>query len=64
MCISSFRIDDSIGGPTVPYFCKIDATEVNVYSMSPAAYVVRLEENSVEHLKATSSTVIPTSIKV
>lgn len=61
MCISSFRADDALGGPTVPYFCKIDSTEVNVYSMSPAAYVVRLEENSIEHSKAASTTVIPTS---
>lgn len=51
LCLSSFRADDTLGGPTVPYFCKIDADEVNVYSMSPAAYVVRLEENSIEHHK-------------
>jgi len=57
MCISSFRSDDAVGGPTVPYFCKVDPTEVNVYSMSPAAYVVRLEENSIEHSKTTSAKV-------
>lgn len=48
ICLSSFRADDTVGGPTVPYFCKIAGDEINVYSMSPAAYVVRLEENSVE----------------
>lgn len=54
ICISSFRADDTLGGPTIPYFCKIDASEINTYSMSPAAYVVRLEENSIEHSKTVS----------
>jgi len=53
MCISSFRKDDTLGGPTVPHFCKVEKDEVNVYSMSPAAYVIRLEENSIEHHKKT-----------
>ena len=61
ICISSFRSDDAVGGPTIPYFCKIDAAEINTYSMSPAAYVVRLEENSVEHSKTAS---IPLPSKV
>lgn len=48
MCISSFRDDKTLGGPTIPYFCKVDPTAINVYSMNPAMYVVRLEENSAE----------------
>ena len=46
ICLSTFRADDIVGGPTIPYFCKIDRDELNVYSMCPAAYVIRLEENS------------------
>lgn len=45
ICISSFR-DDSAPTPSVPHFCRLTADEVNVYSLSPAVYVVRLEENS------------------
>lgn len=57
VCLSTFRADDIVGGPTIPYFCKIDRDELNVYSMSPAAYVIRLEENSrlVESKPATST---------
>lgn len=51
LCISSFRNDEVLGGPTVPHFCRIDPTEINVYSMNPAMYVVRLEENSTESKK-------------
>jgi hypothetical protein len=50
ICISSFR-DDSSSIPSIPHFCKLTANEVNVYSLSPAIYVVRLEENSIEHKK-------------
>ena len=46
ICISSFRNDGVVGGPTVPYFCKIDKRDVNVYSMCPAKYVIRLEEST------------------
>ena len=46
ICISSFRKDDTLGGPTIPYFCKIDKNDVNVYSMCPAKYIIRLEERS------------------
>ena len=49
MCISSFRNDYAIGGPTIPYFCKITRDDIHVYSLSPAMYVVRLEENVVDH---------------
>ena len=48
ICISSFR-DDTLATPAIPHFCKLTADEVNVYSLSPAIYVVRLEENSVAH---------------
>lgn len=51
VCISSFR-DDSSPTPAVPYFCKVTADDLNVYSLSPAIYVVRLEENSTEARKA------------
>lgn len=51
ICVSSFR-DDSSMVPAVPHFCKLTADEVNVYSLSPAIYVVRLEENSVAHAAA------------
>lgn len=51
LCISSFRKDDIVGGPTIPHFCKITPTEINVYSINPAMYVVRLEENSTEAKK-------------
>lgn len=54
ICISSFRDDKTVGGPTIPYFCKIDPNEINVYSMNPSMYVVRLEENSTE-MKKTSA---------
>lgn len=53
LCMSSFRKDDSVGGPTVAHFCKIEPNEINVYSMNPAMYVVRLEENSQEVKKET-----------
>ena len=51
LCISSFRDDKTLGGPTIPYFCKVDPKEINVYSMNPSMYVVRLEENSTEMKK-------------
>jgi len=56
ICISSFR-DDLLPTPTIPYFCKITADEVNVYSLSPAIYVVRLEENSFERSAGENSAV-------
>ena len=46
ICISSFRNDTVAGGPTIPYFCKISTDTVNVYSMCPAKYVVRIEEST------------------
>lgn len=61
ICISSFRDDKTVGGPTIPYFCKVDPKEINVYSMNPSIYVVRLEENSTE-MKKTSATVSSTSV--
>ena len=54
ICISSFR-DDAAPVPAVPHFCKLTADEVNVYSLSPAIYVVRLEENSVAHAAASTA---------
>lgn len=47
LCISSFR-DDSAAVPAVPYFCRLTADRTDVYSVSPAIYVVRLEENGTE----------------
>lgn len=58
ICISSFR-DDTLAVPAIPHFCKITADEVNVYSLSPAIYVVRLEENSVVHTASSASTLAP-----
>lgn len=55
LCISSFRSDTTVGGPTIPYFCRIDTNAINVYSMNPAMYVVRLEENSTEAKKTTTA---------
>lgn len=46
LCISSFRNDYAMSGPTIPYFCKITRQDIHVYSLSPAAYVVKLEEHS------------------
>lgn len=46
ICISSFKKEDSLGGPTVPYYCKIDKNDINVYSMRPAKYVVWHEEKT------------------
>lgn len=46
ICISSFANETVLGGPTIPYFCKIDKNNVNVYSMCPAKYVIRLEEST------------------
>ena len=44
ICLSSFRNDTALGGPTVPYFCRVDDNDINVYSMTPAKYVIKLEE--------------------
>ena len=46
ICLSSFRNDTAVGGPTVPYFCRVDDNEINVYSMTPAKYVIKLEEST------------------
>ena len=62
ICISSFR-DDSAAVPAIPHFCKLTADEINVYSLSPAIYVVRLEENSVAH-KATKAVETAPAVKV
>ena len=59
ICISSFRKDDVIGGPTIPYFCRFNDKDVNVYSMCPAKYVIRLEEHTTTSLSATPAT-LPT----
>ena len=62
ICISSFR-DDTLATPAIPYFCKLTADEVNVYSLSPAIYVVRLEENSVVHtISSASASSAPSSV--
>ena len=47
-CISSFRKDDTLGGPTVPYYCKISPNRADVYCLQPAKYVVKLEESSAD----------------
>ena len=59
ICISSFRKDDTLGGPTIPYFCKIDKNDVNVYSMCPAKYIIRLEERSTTTPPAAAKPVAP-----
>ena len=58
ICISSFRKDDVVGGPTIPYFCRFNDKDVNVYSMCPAKYVIRLEEHTTTSL---SSAVLPSA---
>lgn len=61
ICISSFRKDDSIGGPTIPYFCKFNNKDVDVYSMCPAKYVVRIEEHSSTVAPSSAPTSVPAS---
>lgn len=61
ICISSFNKEDSLGGPTVPYYCKIEKDDINVYSMRPAKYVVWHEEKTSKTVKVETKSFSPPS---